>query len=133
MLDTGRIVVVDEAYVEFSNHPQGKTSLVPVYQNLVGLRTLSKWAGLAGLRVGYRLCPEWIAQHIRRAQTPFEVNMAGHIAAILTLNNLDYVQNNVRRIIKEREHLFNCLHKSPILRLFHQREILSSRIFLTKQ
>jgi len=115
LLETGRIVVVDEAYVEFSNHPQGMARLVPMYQNLVVLRTFSKWAGLAGLRIGYGLCPEWIAQHIRRAQNPFEVNMAGHIAAILTLNNLDYVQNNVRRIINEREHLFNLLAQQPYL------------------
>ncbi len=115
LLETGRIVVVDEAYVEFSNHPQGMARLVPVYKNLVVLRTFSKWAGLAGLRVGYGLCPEWIAQHIRRAQNPFEVNTAGHIAAILTLNNLDYVQNNVRRIISEREHLFNLIAQQPYL------------------
>jgi histidinol-phosphate aminotransferase len=115
LLETGRIVVVDEAYVEFSNQPHGIARLVPMYKNLVVLRTFSKWAGLAGLRVGYGLCPDWIAQNIRRAQNPFEVNMAGHIAAILTLNNLDYVQNNVRRIVSEREHLFKLLAQQPYL------------------
>jgi histidinol-phosphate aminotransferase len=89
--------------------------LVPMHQNLVVLRTFSKWAGLAGLRIGYALCPEWIAQYIRRAQNPFEVNMAGHIAATLTLNNLDYVQNNVRSIIYERAHLFKLLGQQPYL------------------
>jgi histidinol-phosphate aminotransferase len=115
LLATSRIVVVDEAYVEFSRHPQGMAHLVPMYQNLVVLRTFSKWAGLAGLRIGYGLCPEWIAQYIRRAQNPYEVNMAGHIAAILTLNNLDFVQNNVRQIINEREHLFKLLAQQPYL------------------
>ncbi len=115
LLETGRIVVVDEAYIEFSRIPQGMARLVPMYKNLIVLRTFSKWAGLAGLRIGYGLCPEWIAQNIRRAQNPFEVNTAGHIAAILTLNNLDYVQNNVRRIIKERENLFKLLTKQPYL------------------
>lgn len=115
LLETGRVVVVDEAYVEFSNHPQGMAHLVPMYQNLVVLRTFSKWAGLAGLRVGYGLCPEWIGQHIRRAQNPFEVNVAGHIAAILTLSNLENVQNNVRHIINERERLFKLLALRPYL------------------
>ena len=86
-----------------------------MYQNLVVLRTFSKWAGLAGLRIGYALCPEWIAQYIRRAQNPFEVNMAGHIAAILTLKNLDYIQNNVRCIINERDRLFSLLAQQPYL------------------
>jgi len=115
LLETDRIVVVDEAYVEFSNYPQGMARLVPRYENLVVLRTFSKWAGLAGLRVGYALCPERIGKYIRRAQNPFEVNMAGHIAAILTLNHLDYVQHQVREIVKERDRLFQLLKTKPYL------------------
>ena len=41
--------------------------------------------------------------------------MAGHIAAMLALQNLDYVQNNVRRIISERENLFKLLAQKPYL------------------
>jgi len=115
LLDTGRIVVVDEAYVEFSYQPKGLADLVPHYRNLVILRTFSKWAGLAGLRIGYGLLPEWIVRYMRRAQCPFEVNVAGHIAAIATLNNLEYAMRNVRRIIEERERLFNMLAAQPYL------------------
>jgi histidinol-phosphate aminotransferase len=115
LLDTGRIVVVDEAYVEFSHQSRGLADLVPRYRNLVILRTFSKWAGLAGLRIGYGLLPEWIVRYMRRAQCPFEVNVAGHIAAIATLNNLEYPMSNVRRIIKERERLFNMLAAQPFL------------------
>ena len=115
LLETGRIVVVDEAYVEFSDQPQGFAHFVPRYRNLVVLRTFSKWAGLAGLRIGYGLFPEWIAGYMRRAQCPFEVNVAGHIAAIATLNNLDYVMGNVRKIIEERARLFKVLAGQPYL------------------
>lgn len=115
LLDTGRIVVVDEAYVEFSHQPRGLADLVPRYRNLVILRTFSKWAGLAGLRIGYGLLPEWIVNYMRRAQCPFEVNVAGHIGAIATLNNLEYAMCNVRRIIEERERLFNMLAAQPYL------------------
>ena len=45
------VVVLDEAYIEFSNG--SKAALVPRLDNLIVLRTFSKWAGLAGLRVGY--------------------------------------------------------------------------------
>lgn len=115
LLETGRIVVVDEAYVEFSDRPRGLAHLVPQYRNLVVLRTFSKWAGLAGLRIGYAACPDWIARAIRQVQNPFEVNVAGHIAAIRTLNNLAYVQNNVRSIICERERLFEVLARQSYL------------------
>lgn len=115
LLETGRIVVVDEAYVEFSNRPRGLAHLVPQHRNLIVMRTFSKWAGLAGLRIGYGLFPEWIVTYLRRAQCPFEVNVAGHIAAIETLKHLDYTLANVRRLITERERLFELLSGYPYL------------------
>jgi len=53
LLESGRIVVIDEAYVEFSQRQCGFAHLVPHYRNLVVLRSFSKWAGLAALRIGY--------------------------------------------------------------------------------
>jgi histidinol-phosphate aminotransferase len=113
LLDTGRIVMVDEAYVEFSDNPKGFAHLVPLYHNLVVMRTFSKWAGLAGLRIGYGIFPEWIVAYMRRAQCPFEVNLAGHIAAIETLHHLDYTLDKVRLIVEERERLFKLLSSYP--------------------
>ncbi len=115
LLDTGRIVMVDEAYVEFSDNPKGFAHLVPHYGNLVVMRTFSKWAGLAGLRIGYGIFPEWIVAYLRRAQCPFEVNLAGHIAAIETLNHLDYTLDKVRLLVEERERLFKLLSSYPYL------------------
>lgn len=115
LLETGRIVVVDEAYVEFSQRPGGFAHLVPQYRNLVVLRTFSKWAGLAGLRIGYGLFPEWIVDFLRRAQCPFEVNLAGHIAAIETLKHRAYTWERVRRIVEEREQLFTLLASQSYL------------------
>lgn len=115
LLETGRILVVDEAYVEFSQRPGGFAHLVPQYRNLVVLRTFSKWAGLAGLRIGYGLFPEWIVDFLRRAQCPFEVNLAGHIAAIETLKHRAYTWERVRRIVEEREQLFTLLASQSYL------------------
>lgn len=115
LLETGRIVVVDEAYVEFSQRPGGFAHLVPQHRNLVVLRTFSKWAGLAGLRIGYGLFPEWIVDFLRRAQCPFEVNLAGHIAAIETLKHRAYTWERVRRIVEEREQLFTLLASQSYL------------------
>lgn len=115
LLDTGRIVMVDEAYTEFSDTPKGLAHLVPQYRNLIVMRTFSKWAGLAGLRVGYGIFPEWIVSYMRRAQCPFEVNMAGHIAAIETLKHIDYAMDKVRLLNEERGRLFKMLAKRPYL------------------
>ena len=115
LLESGRIVVIDEAYVEFSEQPGGFAHLVPHYPNLVVLRSFSKWAGLAGLRIGYGLFPEWIANYMLRAQCPFEVNVAGHIAAIETLAHLECVLANVQHIVQERGRLFDMLNSQSYL------------------
>ncbi len=118
LLKTGRIVVVDEAYIEFSDHPQGLAHLVPEYRNLIVMRTFSKWAGLAGLRIGYGLFPQWIVTYLRRAQCPFEVNLSGHIAAIETLKHLDYTLDKVHRIIDERASSLQDAGQPLILRAY---------------
>lgn len=60
ILAEGFITVIDEAYVEFSSVPS-LASLLPHFPNLVICRTLSKWAGLAGVRVGYSIAYEEIS------------------------------------------------------------------------
>ncbi|QBD77574.1 histidinol-phosphate transaminase [Ktedonosporobacter rubrisoli] len=115
LLDTGRIVVVDEAYIEFSTRPAGYAHLVGRYENLVVLRSFSKWAGLAGLRIGYGLFPEWIASYLRRMQNPFEVNVLGHIAVIETLAHLEEAMEKVQRVIEERGRLYRMLAQQPFL------------------
>jgi histidinol-phosphate aminotransferase len=118
LLESGRIVVIDEAYVEFSQQPDGFAHLVPHYRNLAVLRSFSKWAGLAGLRIGYGLFPGWIANYLLQAQCPFEVNLAGYIAAIETLTHMDQVLANVQCIRQERERLSHMLNSQSFLTPF---------------
>lgn len=124
LLATGRIVVVDEAYIEFAGDDALAASPIPLvaeYPNLVVLRTLSKWAGLAGLRLGYGAFPTWIVPHVRKLQLPFEVNLAAHLAAHETLRDLPLMRQRIAELIAERERLFAVLAKQPYLRVFPSR------------
>ena len=73
LLDTGLIVVIDEAYYEFSG--ETVAGLISEYDNLVVLRTMSKWAGLAGLRIGYGIMDEGLVNHIVDIKSPYNVNI----------------------------------------------------------
>ncbi len=124
LLDTGRIVVVDEAYIEFAGDDAlaaSPISLVPRHENLVVLRTFSKWAGLAGLRLGYGVFPTWLVGHIRKLQLPFEVNIAAHIAAHETLADLPLMRERIATLIAERERMFSLLEAQPYLRAYPSR------------
>jgi histidinol-phosphate aminotransferase len=120
LLETGRIVVVDEAYVEFAGPDrmaESPIALVPAHENLVVLRTFSKWAGLAGLRLGYGAFPTWLVPHLRKLQLPFEVNLAAHIAALETLADLPLMRERIGGLIAERERLTAMLAAQPFLRV----------------
>jgi histidinol-phosphate aminotransferase len=107
VLDTGIPVVVDEAYYEFTG--ETVAPLVGKYKNLMVLRTFSKWAGLAGLRIGYGLFPTKIADCLLRIKEPYSVNVAAQVAVRESLKDVDYLMNNVKTIIAERERLFSRL------------------------
>ncbi len=97
------IVVLDEAYAEFAG--ESYAARVPTQSNLIVLRTFSKWAGLASLRVGYCIAPQPIAAKILQVKAPENVNSAGIVAARASLEDIEYLMANVRRIVTERERL----------------------------
>ncbi len=97
------LLILDEAYAEFAGTTLAKR--VPSQPNLVVVRTFSKWAGLAGLRIGYGVAPKWLADQMMRAKPPFDVNAAAIVAAQASLEDAEYLMANVRRITAERERL----------------------------
>jgi histidinol-phosphate aminotransferase len=107
LLELPAVIVVDEAYAEFSG--ESAIDLVGTVPNLVVLRTFSKWAGLAGLRLGYGLIPEEIIAHLWKIKPAYNINMAAQAAALASLDDLQYLQANVKRIVQERERVYAAL------------------------
>ena len=116
IVDTGVPVLVDEAYVEFSG--ETVTQLVSQYKNLMVLRTFSKWAGLAGLRVGYGIFPPEIAGWLLKIKPPYNVNVAALVAVQESLKDIDYLLGRVKAIVAERERLLAELEKLEFLKPF---------------
>jgi histidinol-phosphate aminotransferase len=109
LVGTGKIVVVDEAYFEFGDVTMSK--LVPSYPNLIVLRTFSKWAGLAGLRIGYGFFPIEIADYLMKIKQPYNANAAAQAAVLASLADIDYLRANVTKIVMERQRLFGKLEE----------------------
>ncbi len=104
-------VLVDEAYIEFG----GETviPLIDEHPNLIVLRTFSKWAGMAGLRLGYAATSPQIAGFMDRLRIPHNVNAAAIVAALATFDDMAHAQATVARIVAERERLHAALHALP--------------------
>lgn len=108
------LVVLDEAYVEFSGL-QSKMQWVKKHENLIVLRTFSKRAGLAGLRVGYGAFPLSIIEYLWRAKQPYNVSVAAEVSACAALKNREYLETVQVALVEERKRLFKLLKELPFL------------------
>ncbi|MGH3902294.1 MAG: histidinol-phosphate transaminase [Pseudonocardiaceae bacterium] len=104
----GVLVTLDEAYREFVTDPAVPDGLTlrranPDRDNLAVLRTFSKAYGLAGLRIGYCVAPEPIAEALRKVSVPFSVNSLAQVAALASLDVADELLARCQRIAAERD------------------------------
>lgn len=109
VLELGKLVMLDEAYFEYAG--ESAVDLISGFPNLVIVRTFSKWAGLAGLRVGYVIASAEFINALHKLRAPYNVNWAGLVAARESLNDVEYLMNNVRATIAERERMCIELNK----------------------
>lgn len=114
LLGLGIVVVVDEAYYEFGG--KSVVSLVSEHENMIVLRSFSKWAGLAGLRVGYGVFHKNVIEYLNKIKPPYNVNTAAQIAVRESLADIDYLKGTVEKIVAERQRLYDKLDEQGILK-----------------
>lgn len=113
---TEAVIVLDEAYVEFSN--QSNIELISRYDRVIILRTLSKAFSLAGLRVGFALsCPDNISALLLTKDT-YNVNVFSQAAAIALLDRADIIATQTNYLLNERIRLSDELQKFSQLTVF---------------
>ncbi len=107
--NTDAIVIIDEAYFEFS----GKTFIkyLKKFKNLIILRTFSKAFSIAALRVGYMIANKEIVKVVNKVKLPYNVNSVSQLFAKEVLLNERYLKHNIQKIIFEREKLFEKISK----------------------
>ncbi|MBS7565001.1 histidinol-phosphate transaminase [Mucilaginibacter sp. Bleaf8] len=98
------LVVVDEAYIDFSSEPSFVQELEK-YSNLVILQTLSKAWGLAGLRMGMAFAGVDVINVMNKVKPPYNINEASQQLVLQALQNTDQVNAWVQQTLSEREKL----------------------------
>jgi histidinol-phosphate aminotransferase len=105
------LVILDEAYREYirdSDVADG-INLYRDRPNVAVLRTFSKAYGLAGLRIGFLIGHESVAEAIRKTMLPFTVNAIAQAAAVASLNAEDELLERVETVVKERDRVREAL------------------------
>ena len=105
------LVVIDEAYLEFVTASDSPDALTEMRSrpNVAVLRTFSKAYGLAGLRIGYAVAHEPVAEALRKAAIPFGVNSLAQAAAVASLEAFDELEVRVKELVTERERVVAAL------------------------
>ena len=111
LLDLPLFVILDEAYIDFSPAGSSWIGRVADHDNLIVLRTFSKWAGLAGLRVGYGVFPDWLAPLLMKAKQPYNVSVAAQAAACAALGQVRLLDTLASQIASGRERLSRRLRE----------------------
>lgn len=112
ILETGKIVFLDEAYIEFG----GKSLVrwIEKYPNLIVGRTFSKIYGLAGFRLGFAFIHKSLVNFYLNSVTPFVVSRPGQAAALSALDDRAFVKKTIDMVKSGKEFYYKELSKSGI-------------------
>jgi histidinol-phosphate aminotransferase len=109
------LVVVDEAYINFSRHRSFIQELAD-YPNLVVLQTMSKAWGLAGLRLGMAFASEAIIEVYNKVKAPYNISQATQELVLAALEETEQVNDMIRALVTMREQLVQELALLPLVR-----------------
>ncbi len=109
--NSGALLVVDEAYIEFS-HAESLAALAAAGTPIVVLRTFSKWGGLAGLRIGYGVMPAALASRLMLIKQPYGVNVAAEMAVLASLEDTALLDERACTLTGERDRMATLLRET---------------------
>ena len=112
--DFNGIVIIDEAYIDFSEQPSFITKLNR-YRNLIVMQTFSKAMGLAAARVGLAFMAPAMVRYFNKVKPPYNISAINQKAALKSLARSELLKTRVRRIKNERERLMDRLRKMNII------------------
>ena len=112
------LVVVDEAYIDFSDEPSFTTHL-DEFPNLLVMQTFSKAWGLASLRLGMAFASEEIIRILNKIKPPYNISGLTQETVLAAIRNKDKVKTMIREILEEREFLQAELEKLPFIQKIH--------------
>lgn len=114
------IVSVDENYIEFSSKPAETTlaGYVKKYPNLFVIRSVTKFFGMPGIRLGYGIAAENFIETLQAVRQPWSINSLAGYATLAALRDKEFIENTKRTITRERVEFAKMLNEIGDLQVF---------------
>lgn len=116
LLNLPLLVVIDEAYIEFAPKSSSLALEVLARNNLIVLRTFSKWGGLAGIRLGYGVFPANYLDELMKIKQPYNVSVSAQEAGLGALQDVELLNQQAQMVREERQRLWLALDEIDWLR-----------------
>ena len=110
----------NENYIEFAEKGQETTlaGLVKHYENLFVIRSVTKFYGMAGIRLGYGIAAPNVVEKLENVRIPWSINSLASCATLAAFNDADFIENTKKTIGKERTELANSLNEVEGLHVY---------------
>jgi threonine-phosphate decarboxylase len=114
------IVSVDENYIEFAEKGQNSTmaGYAKKYENLFVIRSVTKFYGMPGIRLGYGIATESLIDTLQTIRQPWSINSLAGYATLAAFKDIEFITNTKRLIAKERERFAEMLSEIEGLQVF---------------
>ncbi len=113
------ITVIDESFLDFIKEDLSMVSLTNKYDNLIIIKSLTKFFAIPGLRIGYGICSnEELNGKIQKISPAWNINILAEIAAKAGFKDKDYINKSRIYLNKEREYLFRNLEQIKQLKIY---------------
>ncbi|HUX94263.1 MAG TPA: histidinol-phosphate transaminase [Bacteroidales bacterium] len=116
--DSGSVVIIDEAYIDFSDKPS-LLKLVGKYPNVIVMQTFSKAFGLASVRVGMAFASKEIVQYFNKIKPPYNISTINQVTALHKIYRTNEKENQLRKIRIEKEKLVIRLLKLGLTEMIY--------------
>jgi histidinol-phosphate aminotransferase len=103
------LIVLDEAYVEFTRRPNASLELLAELPRLVLSRTFSKAFRLAGVRLGYLLAQSWVIDDLRKVRLPYHLDAITQVAGVVALEQRAELMDHIPSTVDERDRIVDEL------------------------
>ena len=115
--DTGTFLVLDEAFMDFSEEESAKTVIIAADQGIV-LRSMTKFYGIPGLRLGYAMAAPSLIERLSSLGGPWSVNTLAQVAGVAALRDSDYIRRSLADVADLRRKLSSALSAIPGLKVY---------------
>lgn len=114
---SGTFLVLDEAFMDFCEDASAKRFVVQD-DNAIVLRSMTKYFGIPGLRLGYAICNSTLAEHLDAMGGPWSVNTLAQVAGVAALQDCTHNQQTIDLIRQERRNLHENLERFPQFKVY---------------